>query len=922
MGNERSPEVKARHNKINPKLISVGWDIQDYKTANVHASKGVAVEYFQMGKAVGEADYVLFVNGIAVGVVEAKKEGVTLIGKETQTKGYAEGFPENYKHITLPLPFIYESNGNEVRFTNLWDPKPRSREVFNFHKPETFEEWMKHPKDTLRNRLTKIPCVENKKLRKVQEEAINNLLSSLAKDNPRSLVQMATGSGKTLMAVNLCNELIEKGKAKRILFLVDRFNLGEQTEQEFQNFEVPGDGRKFTELHNVHLLRSNKIKDSDKVCIATIQRVYSMISGKELDVAEEQKSGFEQNFPSKPVEVKYNASLPIEEFDFIIVDECHRSIYNLWMQVLDYFDAHLIGLTATPSKTTIGFFKSNLVMEYGHEQAVADNINVDFTVYNIRTKISKEGSKIESGEVVIKRDRRTREKRWVVMEDEVPYGVTELDRKVTSRDQIRKIIRTFKEKLFTEIFPGRKHVPKTLIYAKDDNHAEEIVEIIREEFGEGNEFCQKITYRTEGIKPEDLIRQFRNSFNPRIAVTVDMIATGTDIKPLEIVFFMRGVKSRNYFEQMKGRGVRVMKNDEFMSVTPDASAKERFVIVDAVGVCESEELMESRPLEQFGEKKLTFEQLIKSLQYGKPTKEIVSSLVSRLARLQKKLTEEQSREIEKITNGKKLKDYAKDFVDAIDEDKILEQAKEEFGAKPTKAEIEDVSIKRMDNSLKSFLSNSKLIERLPEIKKETEIIVDEVSVDVVEEAQYSEIATEKAKDVVSSFKEFIKKNKNELAAIEIFYNKGKLHWDDLKELYERIKAPPYVLTPSKLWQAYKQIEEQRVKGRVGDKQIANFISLLRFEIEKTKELEPYLDTVDKRFAEWLGRQREEGVLFNEEQLKWLRLIKDHIATSVEVLKEDLEDAPFNQLGGLGKAAKVFGVKLVPLLKELNERVGG
>ncbi|KHO51835.1 MAG: Type I site-specific deoxyribonuclease, partial [archaeon GW2011_AR13] len=366
MPSERTPEVKARHNKINPKLISAGWDIQDYKTANVHNSKGVAVEYFQMGKGVGEADYILFVNGVAVGVVEAKKEGVTLIGKETQTKGYAEGFPENYRHITLPLPFIYESNGNEVRFTNLWDPKPRSREVFNFHKPETFEEWIKHPKDSLRNRLTKIPCVDNKKLRKVQEEAINNLLSSLAKDSPRSLVQMATGSGKTLMAVNLCNELIEKGKAKRILFLVDRFNLGEQTEQEFQNFEVPGDGRKFTELHNVHLLRSNKIKDSDKVCIATIQRVYSMISGKELDVTEEQKSGFEQKFSSKPVEVKYNANLPIEEFDFIIVDECHRSIYNLWMQVLDYFDAHLIGLTATPSSSTIGFFKSNLVMEYGH----------------------------------------------------------------------------------------------------------------------------------------------------------------------------------------------------------------------------------------------------------------------------------------------------------------------------------------------------------------------------------------------------------------------------------------------------------------------------------------------------------------------------------------------------------------------------
>lgn len=269
-----------------------------------------------------------------------------------------------------------------------------------------------------------------------------------------------------------------------------------------------------------------------------------------------------------------------------------------------------------------------------------------------------------------------------------------------------------------------------------------------------------------------------------------------------------------------------------------------------------------------------------------------------------------------------MQDFAKGFVDAIDEDKIFGHAQKEFGEKPTKEQIDEVSEKRIDGELKSFIGNARLIERLPEIKKETEIIVDEISLDVVEEAQYSEIATKKAKELVGSFKEFIKKNRKELIAIQIFYNKGKLHWRDLKELCEIIKAPPYVLTPSKLWQAYRQIEEKRVRGRVSDKDIANFISLLKFEIEKTSELEPYLDTVDKRFVEWLARQKEEGVQFNEEQLKWLKLIKDHIAISVEILKEDLEDAPFNQLGGLGKAAKVFGAKLNPLLNELNERVGG
>ena len=911
------PEDKARHELINPALKSAGWEIQNYKTANVNSFKGVAVEFFKIGKE--EADYVLFVNGMAVGIIEAKKEGETLIGKETQSGGYAKQFPEEFSSICLPLPFVYESNGNEIRFTNLWDSKARSRKLFSFFRPETLEEWIKHPKDTLRNRLTKIPPVNNKKLRTVQEETINNILSSLAKDKPRALVQMATGSGKTLMAVNLCTELIRCGKAKRILFLVDRDNLGRQAEGEFQNFDVPGDGRKFTQLYNVNRLKTNTIKDSDKICISTIQRVYSMLTGKELDDAQEEKSAFEGNLNIKPSEISYNPDFPIESFDFIIVDECHRSIYNLWRQVLEYFDAYLIGLTATPSKSTIAFFNSNLVMEYGHEQAVADQVNVDFEVYNIKTKITKEGSKIDKGKNVAKMDKRTRFKKWSTLEDEVIYNPEELDRKVTSKDQIRKIIRTFKDKFLKEVFSERTWVPKTLIYAKDDNHAEEIVDIIREEFGEGNNFCVKITYKTEGESPENLITQFRNSPFPRIAVTVDMIATGTDIKPLEIVFFMRAVRSRNYFEQMKGRGVRVMDNDSFRTITPDAQAKERFVIVDAVGVTDIEELNDTSPIDKHPS--LSLEKIIKLLQYGKPTPELISTLMSRLSRLHKKLTPEQRNEIVKITQGKTLTDYTHGFAEAIDTDKTFEEAQEKFGEKPNKEQIKEVSDKRMKETLNSFIGNSKLIERLPEMKKETEMIIDDISLDRVEEAGFSEESTKKAKEIIGSFKEFIEKNKKHIGALQLFYNKGNLHWKDLKELAETIKAPPYCLTPSKLWQAYRYLEEKKVKGK-GTNKISDLISLLGFELGKTKELEPYLDTVDKRFNEWLARQKEQGVKFTQEQLQWLDKIKEHISISIEILPKDLEDAPFNQMGGLGKAHKVFGHKLNPLLIELNEKVGG
>jgi type I restriction enzyme R subunit len=245
--------------------------------------------------------------------------------------------------------------------------------------------------------------------------------------------------------------------------------------------------------------------------------------------------------------------------------------------VLEYFDAYLIGLTATPSKQTFGFFNQNLVMEYNHEKAVADGVNVNYDVYRIQTEITAQGSKIDAGFYVDKRDRQTRKKRWEQLDEDFEYDPNQLDRDVVAPDQIRTVLQTFRDQLFTEIFPGRTNVPKTLIFAKDDSHADDIVRICREVFDKGNDFCKKITYKTTGESPKDLIQKFRNSYNPRIAVTVDMIATGTDVKPLEVVFFMRSVKSRSFFEQMKGRGVRVISETEMAQVTTDITRKTRFV---------------------------------------------------------------------------------------------------------------------------------------------------------------------------------------------------------------------------------------------------------------------------------------------------------------------------------------------------------
>jgi type I restriction enzyme R subunit len=359
---------------------------------------------------------------------------------------------------------------------------------------------------------------------------------------------MATGSGKTYTAVSFIYRLIKFAGAKRVLFLVDRSNLGKQTLREFQQYVTPDDGRKFTELYNVQRLTSNTLDKVSKVCIATIQRLYSMLRGEpEFEEETEEESLFDSEVETEtPKEVNYNPRFPIEDFDFIITDECHRSIYNVWRQVLEYYDTFLIGLTATPSLQTFGFFNQNLVMEYNHDRAVADGVNVGYEVYRIRTLITEQGSTVEAGHYIDRRSRLTRAVRWQQLDENLEYSARQLDRDIVSESQIRTIIRTFKNKLSTEIFPGREEVPKTLIFAKDDTHAEDIVEIVRQEFGKGNQFCKKITYRTTGEKPEDLIASFRNSYDPRIAVTVDMISTGTDIKPLECVLFMRDVRSRVY----------------------------------------------------------------------------------------------------------------------------------------------------------------------------------------------------------------------------------------------------------------------------------------------------------------------------------------------------------------------------------------
>jgi type I restriction enzyme R subunit len=473
------PEDIARE-KIDRMLEQAGWAVQDVKAVNLYAKQGVAIREFPLKSGYGEADYLLYVDGKAAGVIEAKKEGTTLTGVEVQSDRYKNGLPDSLPAWFRPLPFCYQSTGKETRFTNGFDPEPRSRNVFAFHKPEIMAKWLEdgipatddraafrpdlYGPSTFLSRVRQMPELVEAGLWPAQIQAVKNLELSLAQGRPRELIQMATGSGKTFTAITFIYRLIKFAGARRVLFLVDRANLGRQTLREFQQYVSPYNNFKFTEEFIVQRLTSNTLDTTARVCISTIQRLYSMLRGEEIpeDADETSAQGLENIYKEIPA-IEYNPAIPIETFDIIVTDECHRSIYNLWRQVLEYFDASIIGLTATPNKQTFGFFNQNLVMEYNHDQAVADGVNVNYDVYRIRTAITQAGSFIDAGFFVDRRDRETREVRWERLDEDLAYAPNQLDRDVVAVDQIRKVIQTFRDKLFTDIFPGRTEVPKTLI---------------------------------------------------------------------------------------------------------------------------------------------------------------------------------------------------------------------------------------------------------------------------------------------------------------------------------------------------------------------------------------------------------------------------------------------------------------------------
>ncbi len=999
-----TPEQQARE-KIDAQLLASGWVVQDYTKIDFSAGRGIALREVPLKS--GTCDYLLLVDRKPVGVVEAKKEGTLLSGVAEQSGHYSANLPDFLAAtVASSLPFLYESTGVETFFRDERDPDPRSRPVFSFHLPETLAGWLAEP-DTLRARLAKMPVDHPlipsgaegaiagaaAHMRQCQVEAITSLEKSFADAHPRALIQMATGSGKTFAACAFTYRLIKYAGARRVLFLVDRSNLGRQATAEFQQFVTPDTGRKFTELYNVQHLTSNALDPVCRVTICTIQRLYSMLRGEELPEDADELSAYEvgqalvqtgssgrESAPSldsanasqsrltsaatKPLEVAYNPAIPIEMFDFVVTDECHRSIYNLWRQVLEYFDAFLIGLTATPSKQTIGFFNQNLVTEYNHERAVADGVNVGYEVYRIKTQVTEQGGLVEKGFYVDKRSKLDRSKRWEQLDEDLSYAAQDLDRSVVVPSQIRTVLQTFKDALFTELFPGRTLVPKTLIFCKDDSHAEDVVHICREVFGKGNDFAKKITYKTYNPetkryeKSETLIQEFRTSPQLRIAVTVDMIATGTDIKPLECLLFLRDVRSRTYFEQMKGRGTRVLTPTDLQAVSgADARAKTHFVIVDAVGVCESDKT-DSRPLEKLPTVK--FDKLLLGVALGKRDEDTLTTLAGRLARLERELNHEDTKELKELTDGKSLGDLARNLLNACDPDYIhAEVMKGKYGtttpdglvSEPTFSELGALRALVVQSACAPF-DKPALRDTLVKLKQQNEQTIDTVTADVVTHQGFDAAAKEKAANLLKSFRDYIEQHKAEITALQILYSrpyKQRLTEKMLKELETKLKGPFGQQPVANIWHAYEVVaslpgraallrrpnigaaehrsptgEETSSVSSVVKKnpacRFADLVALVRFALEQQPVLAPFADSVSERFNEWLMDKAKAGVTFAPEQLSWLNLIRDHIATSLSIEPDDLELSPFNQRGGLGKAHQLFGNDLNRILDELNLRL--
>ena len=934
-----SPEEKARL-EIDKKLNAAGWVIQDLKEIDITASLGVAVREFPTADG-HEVDYALFVEGDPVGLIEAKEDnkGVGLTNDaHEQNMGYVKTGLKNHEDEKDELRFIYEATSILTQFTDLKDPEPRVREIFSFHRPETLKAWIEEyarEKQTLRGRMQHFPELPEKGFRDCQIKAITKLEESFSKNHPRALVQMATGAGKTYTAITNCYRLLRYAKAKRILFLVDTKQLGEQAETEYKNYQPYDAQDKLASLYNITRIQASNISQETQICISTIQRLYSMLSGEIANIPDDIDEEDAHLTTKVKREVQYNAEYPPEFFDIIIIDECHRSIYNVWRQVLEYFDAFLVGLTATPGKDTYAFFNQNVVSEYTHEQAVDDGVNVGaLGTYYIETDITKNGGKVAAIDRQIEvRDKRTRKQRWETTDDDVEYEASELDNKVVNKSQIRTVITAFRDNWQKwEHFRMREELPKTLIFAKNDSHADDIVAIVKEVFAKGNDFCKKITYKSEE-EDEGLLYQFRNDYNPRVAVTVNKIATGTDVRAIEILIFMRDIRSENYYEQMLGRARRTMSEEELKQCSPTAkSQKLGYVVVDAVGVTLSEKTQGSKKRGGDTKPYVSFAALLNAIAQGDISDDTLTTTGTRLEHLEKVMSATEKDKFRNLANGVELRKVAANLKRVYDEEEVLQDIQSEYPNYDTLPEDEQKNarkkiIKKRARKATEPICKKETREFLFKISNTNDQTIDPAIDKILSQGFSGDVETNKEKRR-ATFREFLAKYRDEITALQIIYNQDYrnrvLTEQHIKELYDRMLEYNSNLEKNLLFSAYSE----QTKKNTTLKQLIDIIQIIKYEWKQIPEIYPFADLVRKNYKEWIfernrnkkGARGASNEPFTPEQMEWLELIRDYIAVNASFPMSALQYGEFNNRGGGQKFYMLFGEQGEIIINEMNYKL--
>lgn len=856
------PEEKARK-KIDMLLKKAGWSI----VPRDQYSPGVSAVAIEEGILKGnlEADYLLFLEGKTIGVLEAKKESVSLDDVvANQAENYTHKLLPMYQYWENPLPLIYLSNGKELLFKNAKVPGSTYQKLDAMHTPKEMVKLA-----GINSFFAGLPTLDPKGLRDCQYEAITNLEASFRNSQRKALIVLATGAGKTFTACLAAYRFLAYTSARRVLFLVDRNNLGKQAEGAFGDFKLTENGEPFSTIYTTERLRSGKISDKTNLVICTIQRLFSVITGQELQDDDDGESSFESD-TQPDVELNGKLLLPPDFFDLIIVDECHRSIYGRWRKVLEYFkEARIIGLTATPGDETMAFFNNNRVVNYTLEKSIVDEINVDCRVYRIRTSATENGGEIHKGEKYREITTYTGEKRMTRAVEATPYQANDLDRAVINPEQIKLVLESYKNAVYSELYPSRDpniaYIPKTLIFAKSDAHADNIIKIIREQVfpGQCPEFAQKITYSAGDSNA--LIKNFRNDKKFRIAVTVTLVATGTDVKPLEVLIFMRDVNSESLYVQMKGRGVRTITDDALRNVTPNADSKDIFYLVDAIGV--TEHVKNSQAPEPTDGVNISLEKLLEQITHGYLPDDNLRLLAARLARINSKSTEEQRSEFTDLA-GMEMKEIASNIYEAF-ENGSLAAAPFESSNQPNELRKALVQPLALHEKARKFL-----------------LILNAGFVKILQPGRDTLISTgfsvENAQETITKFEEYVQTHRDEEEALRIIAeNTGEpITYAMLEDLKKKFLAANSQFSIDNLWHSYKVVNQDTVvpfKDATEKEALTNLIQLVRFSLKMIPELRSLTSLAAQRFELWCGQNQRD--ILSETQRYIAREITNYVVSN-------------------------------------------